>query len=207
MALASGWFAGSARADGDPASDVLATQSLFLPQDAGIPLGQQSQLTGLLEAAARSGFPIRLAIIASRTDLGSVTELWRRPATYARFLGEELSLVYRGPLLVVMPDGYGFYREAGPLPAAQSALAGVRKPAGGTEFGTAALNAVERVAAASGYSIPIPPAAATTTAGGGADTIPVIALAIGAVLIAVAWTVSLRVRRPRVRRERTSSSP
>jgi hypothetical protein len=207
LALASGWFAGSALADGDPASDVLATQSLFLPQDAGIPVGQQSQLTGLLEAAARSGYPIRAAIIATRTDLGSVTELWRQPATYAHFLGQELSLVYGGPLLVVMPDGYGFYRQAGRLPAAQSVLAGLRKPVSGTELGTATLIAVERLAAASGYSIPIPPAAATTTAGGGPDTIPVIALAIGAALIAVAWTVSLRVRRPRLRRGGTSSSP
>ena len=33
-----------ARADGDPASDVLATQALFLPQDAGIPLPQRGQL-------------------------------------------------------------------------------------------------------------------------------------------------------------------
>jgi hypothetical protein len=208
LALASGWFAAPARADGDPASDVLATQPLFLPQDAGIPLGQQSQLTRLLAAAARSGYPIRVAIVASRTDLGSVSELWRQPTTYARFLGQELSLVYRGPLLVVMPDGYGFYRQAGPLPVARSALAGLRKPAGDTGLGTATLNAVERLAAASGLSIPIPPAAATTTTtGGGADTIPVIALAVGAVVIAVAWTASLRARRPRVRRQRTSSSP
>lgn len=205
LALVPGWFAGSARADGDPASDVLATQSLFLPQDAGIPVGQQSQLTGLLEAAARSGYPIRAAIIASRTDLGSVTELWRQPATYARFLGQELSLVYRGPLLVVMPDGYGFYRQAGPLAAAQSALASLRKPVSGAELGAATLTAVERLAAASGYSIPIPPATATTTAGGG-DTIPVMALAIGAVLIAVACTASLRVRPARLRRGGTSSS-
>ena len=156
LALVPGWFAGSARADGDPASDVLATQSLFLPQDAGIPVGQQSQLTGLLEAAARSGYPIRAAIIASRTDLGSVTELWRQPATYARFLGQELSLVYRGPLLVVMPDGYGFYRQAGPLAAAQSALASLRKPVSGAELGAATLTAVERLAAASGLLDPDP---------------------------------------------------
>lgn len=206
LALVPGWFAGSARADGDPASDVLATQSLFLPQDAGIPVGQQSQLTGLLEAAARSGYPIRAAIIASRTDLGSVTELWRQPATYARFLGQELSLVYRGPLLVVMPDGYGFYRQAGPLAAAQSALASLRKPVSGAELGAATLTAVERLAAASGHSIPIPPATATTTPGGGPDTIPVMALAIGAVLIAVACTASLRVRPARLRRGGTSSS-
>jgi hypothetical protein len=107
-------------------------------------------------------------------------------------------------LLVVMPDGYGFYRQAGPLPAARSALAGLRKPESGTELGTATLTAVERLAAASGYSIPIPPATTTTAASGGADTIPVIALAIGAVLIAVAWTASLRVRPPRPRRGNTS---
>jgi hypothetical protein len=207
LALVTGWFAGSARADGDPASDVLATQPLFLPQDAGIPVGQQSQLTGLLAAAARSGYPIRAAIIASRTDLGSVTELWRQPAPYARFLGQELSLVFRGPLLVVMPDGYGFYRQAGPPPAAQSVLGGLRKPVSGAELGSATLAAVERLAAASGYSIPIPPATATTTASGGPDTIAVIALAIGAALIAVAWTASLRVRPARLRRGGTSSSP
>jgi len=207
LALVTGWFAGSARADGDPASDVLATQSLFLPQDAGIPVGQQSQLSGLLDAAARSGYPIRAAIIASRTDLGSVTELWRQPATYARFLGQELSLVYRGPLLVVMPDGYGFYRQAGPLPATQSVLGGLREPVSGAALGTATLTAVERLAGASGYTIPIPPATATTTASGGHDTIAVIALAIGAALIAVAWTASLRVRPARLRRGGTSSSP
>jgi hypothetical protein len=199
LALAWGWFAGSARADGDPASDVLATQSLFLPQDAGIPVGQQSQLTGLLRAAAASGYPIRVAIVASRADLGSVTGLWRQPQTYARFLGQELSLVYRGPLLVVMPDGYGFSRQAGPLPAAQSVLADLRKPGGGTELGTAALTAVQRLAAASGYSIPIPPAAATASTSGGIGTIPLIALIVGAILIAVAWAVSLRARPPRLR--------
>ena len=107
LALAAGSLAASARADGDPASDVLATQSLFLPQDAGVPLAQQNQLTALLEAAASSGYQIRVAIIASSSDLGSVTELWRQPQTYARFLGQELSLVYHGPLLVVMPNGFG----------------------------------------------------------------------------------------------------
>ena len=156
LALACGSFATAARADGDPASDVLATQSLFLPQDAGIPIAQQGQLAGLLQAGASSGYPIRVAIIASKADLGSVTELWRQPQPYARFLGQELSLVYRGPLLVVMPTGYGFYRQVGPLPAGESTLAGLQKPVGGTDLGTAALTAIERLAGASGYSVPIP---------------------------------------------------
>jgi len=107
----------------------------------------------------------------------------------------------------VMPDGYGFYRQAGPPPAAQSVLGGLRKPVSGAELGSATLAAVERLAGASGYTIPIPPATATTTASGGHDTIAVIALAIGGALIAVAWTASLRVRPARLRRGGTSSSP
>ncbi|MGB0092893.1 MAG: hypothetical protein WBP81_10225, partial [Solirubrobacteraceae bacterium] len=59
-------------------------------------------------AANRAGFAIRVAIISSDYDLGSITALWREPRVYARFLGLELSAVYRGRLLVVMPNGFGF---------------------------------------------------------------------------------------------------
>ena len=69
----------SAAADGDPASDVLAQQSLFLPQDAGLSSTQQSQLGALLSSASRHGFPIRVALIASPSDLGSISELWKQP--------------------------------------------------------------------------------------------------------------------------------
>ena len=206
LALACGLFATGARADGDPASDVLATQSLFLPQDAGIPFAQQGQLTGLVEAAARSGYPLRVAIIASSTDLGSVTELWHQPQTYARFLGQELSLVHRGPLLVVMPGGYGISADGAPDPAGASALAGLRPPAGGAALGPAALTAVERLAEASGHSVAVPAATMTAAAGGTADAIPLVVFALGAVLIAVAWTASLRARPPQVGRRKASSS-
>jgi len=119
-------FPTAARADGDPASDVLATQPLFLPHDAGIPTAQQVQLGELLQAAARNGYQIRVAVIASRSDLGSVTELWRQPQAYARFLDHELSLVYHGPLLVAMPGGFGYYDPGSPHQPPPAALAGVR---------------------------------------------------------------------------------
>jgi hypothetical protein len=199
LALAAGSFASRARADGDPASDVLATQALFLPQDAGIPLAQQNQLTALLTDAASSGYQLRVAIIASSTDLGSVTELWRQPQTYARFLGQELSLVYRSPLLVIMPNGFGLESLNQPASANPSALAGVKIPAGGAGLGTVALTAIQRLADASGHSVPIPPAASTTTASSSGDTIPAIAFAIGAALILLAWGASLRARPPRSR--------
>ena len=206
LALAAGSFATSARADGDPASDVLATQPLFLPQDAGIPLAQQNQLTALLGAAASSGYQLRVAIIASSTDLGSVTELWRQPQTYARFLGQELSLVYRGPLLVIMPNGFGLESLNPAAPANPSALAGERIPAGGTGLGTVALTAIQRLAGASGHTVPIPAATATTSATDSGNTIPVIAFAIGLALIVLAWGASLRARPPRPGRRRASST-
>ncbi|HUO71429.1 MAG TPA: hypothetical protein VMU39_11670 [Solirubrobacteraceae bacterium] len=104
------WLAPDVRADGDPASDILTTQALFLPQDAGVPAAQQAQLVELLQAARRSGYPIRVALVASRGDLGSITELWQKPQSYAQFLGQELALVDRGPLLVIMPVGFGVYQ-------------------------------------------------------------------------------------------------
>ena len=111
-----------ARADGDPASDVLLSQSLFLPQDAGVPATDQTQLASLLAAAHRADYNLRVALIAGPADLGSVTALWRQPRNYARFLGQELSLNYTGALLVVMPDGYGFYRPRGASASEQSVL-------------------------------------------------------------------------------------
>ncbi len=205
LALAAGSFATAARADGDPASDVLATQPLFLPQDARIPLAQQNQLTALVGAAASSDYHLRVAIIASSTDLGSVTELWRQPQTYARFLGQELSLVYRGPLLVIMPNGFGLESLNPAAPANPSTLAGVQIPAGGAGLGTVALTAIQHLADASGHTLPIPAATATTTQPGAGDTIPVIAFAIGLALIVLAWGASLRARAPHPRRRKASS--
>jgi hypothetical protein len=195
LALAFGLLAPSALADGDPASDVLATQSLFLPQDAGIPLAQQNQLSALLASAASSGYPIRVAIIASKSDLGSVTELWRQPRTYVRFLGQELSLVFHGPLLVVMPNGFGLIGIGAAAPVDPSALSGVRiGAAAGPALANAALTAIQRLADASGHSVPIPAAVATASSSGSNDALPLIVFAIGVVVIALAWAASLRAR-------------
>ena len=188
--LSFAWPAAQARADGDPASDVLATQTLFLPQDAGLTPRQQAQLTALLTAAERSGFRIRVALIASPTDLGSITELWRQPQSYAHFLGQELSLLYRGPLLVLMPNGFGLYGVGG-VPVRQTALHDLAAPQG--SMGPAAVAAIRHLAAAAGQPLPLPretgPAAA-----GSSDPVPWIVFAVGLLLIAAAWSVSVRIR-------------
>jgi hypothetical protein len=199
-------FPTAARADGDPASDVLATQPLFLPQDAGIPIAQQGQLAELLQTTARNGYQIRVAIIAARSDLGSVTELWRQPQTYARFLDQELSLVYGGPLLVVMPNGFGFYDPGSLRQPQREALAGVRIRAGGPGLAAASLAAVHGLAAASGHPVQIPPAPATGPGARSTNTASVLAFAIGAALIVLAWAASLRARPPRLRRGKRASA-
>lgn len=198
IALAGGWSTPVARADGDPASDVLASQPLFLPQDAGVPAGQQAQLVALLAMARRSGYPIRVAVIASAADLGSVTELWHQPQNYARFLGEELSLVGNSPLLVVMPNGYG----VSGLRGAENALLD-HAPAPGADLRTAAITAIERLAAASGHRLSLPRTVGPSSSNAN-DTWSWLAFAIGGVLIAGAWTASLRARPLRTRAPKTT---
>lgn len=202
IALGSGWVESpGARADGDPASDVLAFGSLYLPQDAGATVGQQSELAALLRAAQGSGWGIHVAIVASRTDLGSVTELWRQPDNYARFLGQELELLHRGPLLVVMPDGFGLY--GGPVAAERSTLAGVETRAG---LVPRTIAAVERLATAAGHPLASVGTSAQPPRSGPVDVTAWIAFAAGCVLVALAWTVSLR-ERPLRSKARTGGKP
>ena len=84
-----------ARADGDPASDYLLGRSTFIPPDVGIPKAYADQLIATVREAKARGYTIRVALIGSRYDLGSVTILDKKPKRYARFLGTELSLIYK----------------------------------------------------------------------------------------------------------------
>jgi hypothetical protein len=98
----------AARADGDPASDVLLERSVFLPYETPSP-AVAARLSQAVGGAYARGDRVKVAVIATREDLGSVPSLFDRPADYAQFLGTELGLWYVGPLLVVMPDGIGVY--------------------------------------------------------------------------------------------------
>jgi cytochrome oxidase Cu insertion factor (SCO1/SenC/PrrC family)/thiol-disulfide isomerase/thioredoxin len=147
----------AALADGDPGSDVLLDQNLFSYWDANLSSAQQLQLGHLLDATARSGAPVRVAIIAHRDDLGTVGVLWQKPRAYAKYLGYELSLAYSGRLLIVMPNGYGVDWRANEAGAAklQTALAGRRQSAGTSSALVAAtVAAVDRIESAAGVSAP-----------------------------------------------------
>jgi hypothetical protein len=182
---------GRALADGDPASDVLASQSLFLPADGGFRQSDAARLSGLLSAAQRAGVPIRVALISTPADLGSVGALWRKPQPYARFLGQELSQVFRGTVVVVMPNGVGTYVTTMP----GDDLGALNAPRA-SPIATAVVT-VQTLANGAGHHLRLPAAAAqpgSASALGSVDLGSWLALAAGAALIAVAWTASLRAR-------------
>jgi hypothetical protein len=172
----------AAHANGDPASDYLLSQSTFLPFDAKIPKAQSEQLNAIVADAKEKGFTIRVAVIAKQFDLGAVPSLWRKPQTYARFLGQELFFLYKGRLLIVMPNGYGVSRGGKLLSSAQKVVDGLPKPGeSGAALATAATRAVQRLAAQSGVRVEIPVA----SSGGGetSDRIVIAAIAGGLVLL------------------------
>lgn len=141
-------FAPAAAADGDPASDILPGTDLFAPYDAGVPSASAAQLSALLRDARTKGKPIKVALVFTRADLGSVPVLFGRPAQYAKFLGQEINYTYRGLLLVVMPNGYGVYHGGKPTAKEARALTALPPPqAGGKDIGLAAIPAVRAVAA------------------------------------------------------------
>src|SRR5207253_9142514 len=99
---------GDARADGDPASDVLPTDSIYFPLSAPS-ADAQSSLTSAVSAVYANGDRVKVAVIATADDLGAIPSLMNKPDDYARFLGQELMGFYVGPLLIAMPGGRGVY--------------------------------------------------------------------------------------------------
>jgi cytochrome oxidase Cu insertion factor (SCO1/SenC/PrrC family) len=205
-----GASAGVARADGDPASDYLVGNQVFLTSQSASASPAQRQLLAVVRAATRAGFPIRVAVISSAYDLGSITALWRKPGLYARFLGLELSSAYRGRLMVVMPGGFGFnWPGHSPTPAYRL-LAGVPLGTGGDGLSVAARGAVRRLALAAGVTLaPLRPAAKAATGSGGADVLVIVAAAAGGIgaLAAVAFAVRRLRRRRAATRAREPAAP
>jgi hypothetical protein len=121
VALAAAALVPAAVADGDPASDYLLQQDTFTPYPPP-PAAAVAALDAAVAAVWAHGDRLKVAVVATPQDLGAVPSLFGRPADYARFLGTELEFVYRGPLLIAMPDGYGFVRDATPDASATPVL-------------------------------------------------------------------------------------
>jgi hypothetical protein len=147
----------AAHANGDPASHYLLGESRFLPFNTKIDSGAVERLDGVLREADKAGFTIKTALIASPYDLGTAFSLYRRPQRYAEFLGLEISFVYRGRLLIVMPNGFGYAVNGEPDARASRVLERIRPPGrNATREAEAAVRAVVRLAAAAGHKVVVP---------------------------------------------------
>jgi hypothetical protein len=148
-----GTVAPSARADGDPASDLLLINNVFYPYSPAVSPALSETLNGETAAAARSGFKVKVALIGSRQDLGAYPYLFGSPQRYADLLYEEThQLVDYKLLLTVMPAGYGVRTASRP---ANLAAARLGEPAGEStdDLARAAIAAVQKLATAAGHPI------------------------------------------------------
>jgi hypothetical protein len=184
----------AAEADGDPASDVLLLQDVYLPYAPGVPPQLGRTITALLKTTRKAGFPLKVAVIADPQDLGAVPQLFGKPQQYAGFLQSEISFNSKRPLLVVMPAGYG----AASLPkGSETGLQGLSPPksSGGEDLGRAAITAIVKLSAAAGHPVPAPKLPSGTGGGGGGGTSPLIVFGVPVALLALGGVLAALRRR------------
>ena len=103
----------AAQGNGDPASDVLITDDVFVPYEQPS-RDQVGKLREVIAASRKAGQPVRVAVIHSQRDLGAVANLFGHPQEYANLLSTELqnpvepdARGHQEELLIVMPAGFG----------------------------------------------------------------------------------------------------
>jgi hypothetical protein len=105
---------------------------------------------------------LKVAVIGSRQDLGGAPQFFGKPTDYAKFLGQELGVygpdvgrnLSKTPLMVVMPQGFGFYQVDKPAVAAVKGIS-VDPNSDSNALARAAILAVPKVASAAGHPVPV----------------------------------------------------
>lgn len=141
-----------ALADADPPSDVLLIQSVYYPYAPKVSPELQAQLDDVTARARRAGFPIKVALIASPSDLGAVGEMFGHVARYADFLQREIAYLRPQPTLAAMPTGFGTSATG---PRGPSIVAALPAPRTADGMARGAIVAVERLAAAAGHPLDV----------------------------------------------------
>src|SRR3954471_23405052 len=187
LAAVSLLFPSAALANGHPASDILLQQKVYFPVQRVSP-PTAGRLQAVVRKANAKGYPIRVALIEDANDLGTVPDLLNQPQKYADFLGPEIRFVYKGDLLVVMPDGLGLTTTDQTPPPAK-AIEGMQVEAGGSPDGLAqtAGEAVTKLAAAAGH-----PLVAKKSGGGSGGTLAGVIVAVALLLVGVGGALWLR---------------
>jgi hypothetical protein len=172
IALVALVLAPAAHADADPASDVLYTQRIYLPFFGEMVSKEHAAvLKKTVDAAWKKGYPIKVALIATRNDLGGVFQLWEKPQTYADFLGRELVFLYKGKLITAMPNGIGVYQYKKPVTKEKALVQKIKVGEGADGTADAASLAVAKLAG-------LPPPKLPANGGGGDGGTPAWELAV-----------------------------
>ena len=156
VAVAALLVAPLADAHGNPAGEWLLDHEVFVPPDAGVSSADVHALAATLARAKAQGYPLRAAIIATRYDLGELADLFGQPSRYASHLSEDLQVVYRGRVLVVMPSGFAVARDGKRDAADQPAVSALTPPRDfqGAAVVAATTQAVRKLAAGRGIVLP-----------------------------------------------------
>lgn len=191
----------AALADGDPASDVLISQDVYVPYFPAPSKAEARKLSRLLAQVRRDGYPMKVALIQTTGDLGANPDLLGRPAAYAKLLASELAAHVKRPyLLVVMAQGGLAGNNLGP--DADRILRGIDIDTEAQSDGLvrAALQAVAEVAAANGLETSLPevikaddqPAADDGRSHTALYVLAAVIVALGVALIAFSFVVRRR---------------
>ena len=174
-----------ARADADPASDILYTQRIYLPFfGEKVSPKNATVLKQTVDKAWSKGYKIKVALIATRNDLGGVFQLWQKPQTYADFLGRELVFLYKGKLITVMPDGMGVYQYKTDVSGEKQIVGKIKVDPSADGMANAATLAVAKLA---GFKPPpLPSVSGGGSGGGGTPVWEFVVIAVGGLALLAA---------------------
>jgi hypothetical protein len=149
---------GIAIANGDPASDVLLQQDVFLPYQPQVCPQVKDALESATSKSSAAGYPIKVAVIGSPYDLGTEPSFFGHAPEYAAFLGKELRAfsphlkrkLTDVPLLVVMPQGLALWEVDPRLNKIVQQIA-VSSNADTNALARSAVKAVPKIATAAGH--------------------------------------------------------
>jgi len=169
----------AASADGDPPSDILISEEVYFAYQPKASAVVAQALRTTLKRTRAAGYRLRVAIVGTPIDLGSVPELFGKPQQYADFLAPEIAFQYKGALLVVMPAGYGIH-NAGKKAAQALTDLGAPSGDGADALPRAAIKAAVALSKAAGHPVAAPKLAG---GGGGSSALVPVAVLVGMLVL------------------------
>ncbi len=126
LVAAFAWPIADAGAHGHPVIEGLYNGNVYVPAQRGPKPALSAALARSVESVYAHHLRIKVGVVASPADLGVLSGLWGKPYRYAKHLATDLSALYVGPFLIVMPAGFAVYDGGRSVAAERRALTRVR---------------------------------------------------------------------------------